>query len=58
MEAYCLRMQRYTEAASLDSRLRFMIMDVLDMRRNNWAARRKQEGPKKIDDIHKVCVCV
>jgi translation initiation factor 4G len=54
MDAYCLRMQRYTEAAGLDSRLRFMIMDVLDMRRAGWAARRKQEGPKKIDDIHKV----
>lgn len=27
--------------------------DLIDMRRSGWQARRKQEGPKKIEDIHR-----
>lgn len=27
--------------------------DIIDLRAHNWVARRKVEGPKKIEDIHK-----
>jgi hypothetical protein len=27
--------------------------DLIDLRAHRWVARRKVEGPKKIDDIHK-----
>lgn len=34
-------------------RLKFMIQDVLDLRRNRWQERRKVEGPKTIAEIHR-----
>jgi len=38
---------------ALDSRHRFMLADLIDLRRNSWVLRRQTEGPKKIDDIHR-----
>ncbi|XP_062860046.1 eukaryotic translation initiation factor 4 gamma 1-like [Trichomycterus rosablanca] len=35
------------------SRIRFMIQDVLDLRRNNWIPRRSDQGPKTIKEVHK-----
>jgi len=37
----------------LQSRLKFMIRDVADLRRNRWQERRKTEGPKTIEEIHR-----
>ena len=36
----------------MPSRVRFMIQDVIDLRRNNWKPRREKAGPKTIDQIH------
>ena len=36
----------------VSSRIRFMILDLLDLRKNNWVPRRKTEGPKTIAQIH------
>jgi translation initiation factor 4G len=47
---------RFTQLASdknLSSRHRFMVADLLELRNNKWRARRKQEGPKKIEDVHR-----
>uniref|UniRef100_A0A061QJK4 Uncharacterized protein n=1 Tax=Tetraselmis sp. GSL018 TaxID=582737 RepID=A0A061QJK4_9CHLO len=30
-----------------------MLQDVIDLRNNGWEARRKVEGPKKIQDVHR-----
>ena len=30
-----------------------MIQDVLDLRMNRWQERRKVEGPKTLDEIHR-----
>jgi len=38
---------------ALDSRHRFMLADLIDLRKNNWVLRRQTEGPKKIEDIHR-----
>lgn len=35
----------------LPNRIKFMIQDVIDLRRNKWVNRRVKEGPKKIDEI-------
>lgn len=35
------------------NRIRFMIQDLIDLRRNNWKPRRETGGPKKINEIHK-----
>jgi hypothetical protein len=49
MSAYFTRMQKLRENTKLDSRIRFMIQDVLDLRAFNWVPRTKKEGPKKIE---------
>ncbi|KAI8093227.1 uncharacterized protein BX664DRAFT_329231 [Halteromyces radiatus] len=37
----------------LSSRVKFMILDVFDLRKNNWIPRKgKQDGPKTIAEIH------
>lgn len=33
-------------------RIRFMILDLLDLRKNQWVPRRKTEGPKLIAQVH------
>lgn len=37
----------------LSSRVRFMIMDLLDLRKNKWVPRRTESKPKAISQIHK-----
>lgn len=34
------------------NRIRFLIMDVIDLRRNRWVPRRKVAQPKKIAEVH------
>ena len=48
MDAYFGRIDRLAKGDALDSRLRFMLMDIIDMRHRNWEMRRKAEGPKKV----------
>ncbi|XP_046917063.2 uncharacterized protein LOC124497453 [Dermatophagoides farinae] len=33
-------------------RIRFMILDLLELRKNKWIPRRKKEGPKLISQVH------
>ena len=35
------------------ARVRFLLQDVIDSRKNNWKPRREKAGPKTIDQIHK-----
>ena len=37
----------------LEPRIRFMIRDVMDLRKNKWEHRRKREVAKTIDEVHK-----
>ncbi|CAL8464440.1 g3975 [Coccomyxa elongata] len=53
MIAYFSRLARLAEHPKLESRHKFMVKDIIDLRAHNWVARRKVEGPKKIEDIHK-----
>ena len=41
-----------TKQDQMPSRVRFMIQDVIDLRRNNWKPRREKAGPKTLDQIH------
>lgn len=38
---------------SLPSRLRFLLLDTLDLRSNQWRPRRKQDVPQKLDNLRK-----
>jgi hypothetical protein len=49
MDAYFARIQRLVDNKALDSRLRFMLMDIQEQRSRGWAVRRKAEGPMKIE---------
>mmetsp|Transcript_654 Transcript_654/g.2384 ORF Transcript_654/g.2384 Transcript_654/m.2384 type:complete len:1631 (-) Transcript_654:1626-6518(-) len=53
MEAYFRRMKQLADNKSLPSRTRFMLQDVIEMRANGWQERRKKEGPKKIEEVHR-----
>lgn len=37
----------------IKSRIRFMILDVIDLRKNQWLPRRKSNNPRLLDDIRK-----
>ncbi|XP_058205058.1 eukaryotic translation initiation factor 4G-like isoform X2 [Rhododendron vialii] len=53
MDAYFDMMFKLSNNMKLSSRLRFMLKDAIDLRKNNWQQRRKVEGPKKIDEVHR-----
>jgi len=53
MDAYFNRMLKLSTSQKLSSRVRFMLRDAIDLRKNNWQQRRKVEGPKKIDEVHR-----
>ncbi|XP_060902127.1 eukaryotic translation initiation factor 4 gamma 1-like isoform X3 [Labrus mixtus] len=53
MDQYFNQMEKITKEKKNSSRIRFMLQDVLDLRRNNWVPRRGDQGPKTIDQIHK-----
>uniref|UniRef100_A0A7N0UPI3 Eukaryotic translation initiation factor 4G n=1 Tax=Kalanchoe fedtschenkoi TaxID=63787 RepID=A0A7N0UPI3_KALFE len=53
MDAYFDRMDMLSVDMNLSSRVRFMLKDAIDLRKNKWQQRRKVEGPKKIEEVHR-----
>ncbi|XP_065132120.1 eukaryotic translation initiation factor 4 gamma 1a [Paramisgurnus dabryanus] len=53
MDQYFHQMEKIIKEKKTSSRIRFMLQDVIDLRRNNWVPRRGDQGPKTIDQIHK-----
>uniref|UniRef100_A0A672JV46 Eukaryotic translation initiation factor 4 gamma 1 n=1 Tax=Sinocyclocheilus grahami TaxID=75366 RepID=A0A672JV46_SINGR len=53
MDQYFNQMEKIIKERKTSSRIRFMLQDVLDLRRNNWVPRRGDLGPKTIEQIHK-----
>lgn len=50
----CLRqMDALSRDKSRSSRIRFSLEEVIQLRHNNWIERRIEEGPLKIDEIHR-----
>ncbi|KAF8702870.1 hypothetical protein HU200_032705 [Digitaria exilis] len=56
MDFYFDLIQKLSENCKLSSRIRFMLEDVIDLRKNKWRQRRKVEGPKKIDEVRRDAV--
>ena len=46
------RMRVLSKDKSVNSRMRFSIEEVLNLRENKWQRRRAEEGPLKISEIH------
>ncbi|GIL68831.1 hypothetical protein Vafri_22062 [Volvox africanus] len=53
LDVYFQRMERLRKGSNLDSRIKFAIQDVLDLRAAKWISRRKVEGPKRIEEVHR-----
>ncbi|KAF9623388.1 hypothetical protein IFM89_001308, partial [Coptis chinensis] len=53
MDAYFEIMAQLSNNMKLSSRVRFMLKDSIDLRKNKWQQRRKVEGPKKIEEVHR-----
>ena len=53
MDGYFDKMKKLSNNMKLSPRVRFMLKDSIDLRKNKWQQRRKVEGPKKIEEVHR-----
>ena len=53
MDGYFAALQDLANGGTLNSRYKFMIMDLVDVRAKGWKARREVAGPKVLEDIKK-----
>lgn len=51
-DTYFKRLAALSIDKTLNTRMRFIIEEVIFLRSNKWKARREQEGPLKISEIH------
>ncbi len=53
MNGYFSQLDAIVNNRKTSNRIRFMIQDVMDLRRNAWKPRREDNNPKTIEQIHK-----
>ncbi|EFX02624.1 eukaryotic translation initiation factor subunit [Grosmannia clavigera kw1407] len=51
MDAYFVRIKNMVDFPDLPSRLKYMLMDILDLRSGNWAAAELNKGPKTLEEV-------
>ncbi|BDD58322.1 hypothetical protein MAP00_003608 [Monascus purpureus] len=51
MDAYFVRINMMMQTPDLPSRLRFMLMDIIDLRAARWMSKDADKGPKTIHEI-------
>ncbi|KLU89025.1 hypothetical protein MAPG_08003 [Magnaporthiopsis poae ATCC 64411] len=51
MDAYFQRIDAMIKMPELPSRLKFMLMDMVDLRRANWVSKEANKGPKTLDEV-------
>ncbi|KAI8799377.1 hypothetical protein BJ742DRAFT_781471 [Cladochytrium replicatum] len=51
VDTYFERIDVLSKSKSLPSRIRFMMLDLIDLRKNEWKARQEAAGPKTIAEI-------
>ena len=51
MDVYFQRIQSMIDTPELPSRLRFMLMDIIDLRKKRWASKDNNKGPKTLDEV-------
>lgn len=52
MDAYFERINQTMNLPDLPSRLKFMLLDIVDLRKAGWASKDADKGPKTIQQIH------
>ena len=56
MEAYFQRIDTIVHIDNLPSRLMFMLMDIIDLRKSGWVSKEANKGPKTLDEVRaEVC---
>jgi translation initiation factor 4G len=53
MNAYFSRIQEITQHSNLPARIKFMLEDLVDLRKRNWIPRQDTNAPKTIKEVHK-----
>ncbi|KAH6654445.1 hypothetical protein BKA67DRAFT_658741 [Truncatella angustata] len=51
MDAYFQRIQSMVDFPDIPSRLKFMLMDIIDLRRARWESKEQNKGPKTLDEV-------
>ncbi|KAI9732233.1 MAG: hypothetical protein M1818_007552 [Claussenomyces sp. TS43310] len=51
MDVYFTRIQSMVDTPDLPSRLRFMLMDIIDLRRAKWHSKEDNKGPKTLEEV-------
>jgi len=51
MDVYFARIQSMIDHPELPSRLKFMLMDIIDLRRANWHSKEANKGPKTLEEV-------
>jgi translation initiation factor 4G len=51
MDAYFQRIRSIVDFPELPSRLKFMLMDICDLRSKNWISKEQNKGPKTLDEV-------
>ena len=52
LKFYFRELEKLSKDKKLNSRIRFSLEEVIELRRNHWQSRREEEGPAKLDQIH------
>ncbi|MBW0474037.1 hypothetical protein O181_013752 [Austropuccinia psidii MF-1] len=55
-DAYLRRMAQMIDNPNISSRSRFMLMDIIDARKEGWKDAKRSNGPKKLSDFHQQAV--
>lgn len=51
MDKYFTRIQGLVDNKELNSRMKFMLMDVIDLRKGGWETKETEKGPKTIQEV-------
>ncbi len=52
IDLYFVRISELTKSKAVSSRLRFSLMEILELRKNKWIERHLQEKPQTLQQIH------
>lgn len=53
MDTYFTRMEKIIDAKKISMRVRFMLQDIIELRKSAWVPRRADNNPKTIEQIHR-----
>ncbi|RKF80063.1 putative eukaryotic translation initiation factor 4 gamma [Golovinomyces cichoracearum] len=56
MDAYFSRINIMISTPELPSRLKFMLMDIVDLRKKGWASKESNKGPKTLEEAEEAAV--